>query len=112
MNVISADFATEQTLKAQRRIREETIKAIAELEETDHLLWGALSAVFQRVEEVYLSGRASADFHLDTLFGKGCWNERRSKMTELLRKLGYKVEYSLSSNSYNERMFLSWGPKD
>ena len=112
MNIVTADFATEQSLKAKKRIQEETIEIITALEETDHLLWGALNAVFQRVEEVYLNGRASADFHLDTLFGKGCWDERRSKMTELLRKLGYKVEYSFSSNSCNERIFLSWGPKD
>lgn len=112
MNIITADFAIEQSLKAKKRIQEETSEAIARLEETDHLLWGAFNAVFEKVEELYLGGGTSADFHLDTLFGKGCWRERQSKMSELLRKLGYNVDYSFSSNSYNERMFLSWGPKD
>ena len=46
---------------------------------------------------------------LDKLFGKGNWRgSRQQQLTDILRNLGYKVEYSCSSNEYNETLFLSW----
>ena len=111
--IYTAEQAAEAAALARARKRQQAIDEIATLEEKDGLLFDGLQVIFRRVEENFHGGSNHADFNLDKLFGKGNWRRLQQKLTDMLRDLGYKVEYSCSSNEYNETLFLSWKrPKD
>lgn len=111
--IYTAEQAAEAAALARAHKRQQTIDEIATLEEKDGLLFDGLQVIFRKVEENFHGGSNHADFNLDKLFGKGNWRRLQQKLTDMLRDLGYKVEYSCSSNEYNETLYLSWKkPKD
>jgi hypothetical protein len=112
--IYTADYAAQSAAQARARKREETIDSIPALEETDNVLYAALGEIFRKVEKNFLEGLTGADFKMDDLFGEGCWRGKRQQAaSDILRNLGFKVDYSHSSNDYNEYMYLTWKkPKD
>lgn len=112
--IYTAEHAAQSAAQARARKRDETIDAIPALEETDNVLYTALGEIFRKVEQNFLKGMTGADFKMDDLFGKGCWKGgRQQAATDILNSLGFKVDYSYSSNEYNEHMYLTWKkPKD
>ena len=112
--VITAEEAAEHAAKARRQKREAAIKRIPDLEQSDPLVFDGLQVIFKKVEENFHGGSNHADFNLDKLMGKGRWRGAvQQKLTDILRDLGYKVDYSCSSNEYNETLYLTWKkPKD
>ena len=112
--IYTASQAAEAAALARAHRQQQTIDEIATLEERDGLLFDGLQVIFRKVEENFHGGSNHADFNLDKLFGKGNWRgSRQQQLTNILRDLGYKVDYSCSSNEYNERLYLSWKkPKD
>ena len=111
--VYTAEQAAMAAAQARALKRQQAVDEIATLEEKDGLLFDGLQVIFRKVEENFLGGSNHADFNLDKLFGARNWRRLQQKLTDLLRDLGYKVEYSCSSNEYNECLYLSWKkPKD
>ena len=111
--IYTASQAAEAAALARAHRQQQTIDEIATLEERDGPLFDGLQVIFRKVEENFLGGSNHADFNLDKLIGAGNWRRLQQKLTDLLRNLGYKVDYSCSSNEYNERLYLSWKkPKD
>ena len=112
--VYTAEQAAMAAAQARALKRQQAVDEIATLEEKDGLLFDGLQVIFRKVEENFHGGSNHADFNLDKLMGKGRWRGAvQQKLTDILRDLGYKVDYSCSSNEYNERLYLSWKkPKD
>ena len=112
--IYTASQAAEAAALARAHRQQQTIDEIATLEELDGPLFDGLQVIFRKVEENFHGGSNHADFNLDKLFGKGNWRGRRQQqLTDILRNLGYEVEYLCSSNEYNEKLYLTWEkPKD
>jgi hypothetical protein len=111
--IYTAEQAAEAAAIARANKRQQTIDEIAALEEKDGRLFDGLQVIFRKVEERFHGGSDHADFNLDKLFGKGNWRCLQQKLSDMLRDLGYKVEYSCSTSEYNETLYLSWKkPKD
>ena len=106
--VITAQEAAEHAALARAHRRQQAIDSIPGLEETDPLIYDGLQVIFRKVEESFHQGATSANFHMDKLFGEGRWRKLQQKLTNILGDLGYKVNYSCSSNACNEWMYLSW----
>ena len=106
--IITAEEAAEHAAKARAKKREDVIRGIPDLEQTNPLLFDGLQVIFKKVEANFLHGWQDADFNMDKLFGSGRWHGIQQRLSDILRDLGYKVDYSCSSNEYNERLFLSW----
>ena len=112
--VYTASQAARAAAQARAHKTQQAIDSIPDLEMLNPLVFDALQVIFKRVEENFHGGSNHADFNLDKLFGKDRWRGVvQQKLTDILRDLGYKVEYSCSSNEYNETLYLSWEkPKD
>jgi hypothetical protein len=113
--MIAAYEACQHSINALARIREQAALRIEELKEADPEGMGRiLREVEEKIEETYLRGSFSADFKAPELFGEEKDRRSAALMNEtraLLVNLGYKVEFSLSSNWCNERMFVSWNAR-
>ena len=107
--IYTAEQAAHAAAQARAHKMQQAIDSIPDLEQSDPLVFDGLQVIFKKVEENFHGGSNHADFNLDKLMGKGRWRGAvQQKLTNILRDLGYKVDYSCSSNEYNETLYLSW----
>jgi hypothetical protein len=107
--IITASEANQRTTKNRERMKEETLESIKAMKRTDPAQFATLMIIFDAIGVATDRKSFSTDFHLDTLLGKDKWNSNhKNSLREILTAIGYKVEFSLSANKCNERMFVSW----
>ena len=101
-----ADKLVQLTKKQRRKAAQEFIRNLPHDDEV-RLIMEHFEKEIKRICE---TGYRTLDINMDQTFGKeksGVWPSSK-KPFELLKELGFKIDMSCSSNTFNERAFIRW----